>query len=174
MEFQYIVKIDFTPTTPLLQPNITAGKRAIAETMNCLIGLHESYDGVKGPLTSDQISSIFGFHPSIHFVMLAKEDGTLLDSVKRAGSDTLEPPQEIRKALERCANAAGWLAGSDVFLGRMRMIIVRREKHVELLYPSAGFMIVIIAHPAFPLDKAPQLEGVLNKLKVEGDEWRRA
>jgi hypothetical protein len=106
--------------------------------------------------------------------MLVNEDGTLLDFVKRAGLNPLEPPEEIRKALERWANAKNWLAGSDKFLGEMKTIIVRRDKLVELLYPSTGFMIVIIAHPAFPLDKTRQLESVLSNLKVGGDEWRQA
>jgi len=128
---------------------------------------------VKGPLSSDQISSIFSFHPSIHFVTVVSEDGTLLDSIKRAGLNPLEPPEETRKSAERWASARSLLAGSDQYLGKMKTIIVRREKLVELLYPSNGFMIMIIAHPAFPLEKAPQLESVLNKLKVGGDEWRQ-
>lgn len=128
---------------------------------------------MKGPLSSDQISSIFSFHPSIHFVTVVSEDGTLLDSIKRAGLNPLEPPEETRKSAERWASARSLLAGSDQYLGKMKTIIVRREKLVELLYPSNGFMIMIIAHPAFPLEKAPQLESVLNKLKVGGDEWRQ-
>lgn len=102
------------------------------------------------------------------------EDGTLLDSVKRAGLNPIEPPEETRKALERWATASSLLAGSDVFRGKMKTIIVRREKMVELLYPSNGFMIMIIAHPAFPLEKTRQLESVLDKLEVGGDEWRQA
>jgi hypothetical protein len=86
----------------------------------------------------------------------------------------IEPPEETRKTLERWADARSLLAGSDEFLGRIKMIIVRREKLIELLYPSTGFMIMIIAHPAFPLDKTSQLESVLSKLKVGGDEWQRA
>jgi hypothetical protein len=113
---------------------------------------------VKGPLSSEQISSIFGFHPSVHFVTLVSEDGTLLDSVKRAGLNPLEPPEETRKSLERWAAARDSLAGSDKFLGRMKTIIVRRDKLIELLFPLAGFMIIISVHPAFPLDKTANLK----------------
>lgn len=141
--------------------------------MYALIGLHVEHDSVKGPLSSEQISSIFGFHPSIHFVVLMTEDGTLLDSVKRAGLNPLFPAEETHKVLERWANANGWLAGSNRILGGMNAIIVRREKLIELLYPSRGFMILIIAHPAFPLDKTAKLEAVLSKLKVGGDEWQQ-
>ena len=129
---------------------------------------------MKGPLSQDQISSIFSFHPSIHFVTVLNEDGTILDSVKRAGLNPLEPPEETRKSMERWATARNYLAGSDTFLGNMRTIIVRREKLVELLFPMTNFMIVIGVHPAFPLDKTHQLEGLLNKLQVGGDEWRQA
>ena len=129
---------------------------------------------MKGPLSSDQISLIFAFHPSIHFVAIVGEDGTLLDSMKRAGLNPLEPPEETRRILERWATARGLTGGSDQFFGKMRTIIVRRDKLVELLFPLPGFMIIVSAHPAFPLDKTQQLESLLNKLQVGGDEWRRA
>jgi hypothetical protein len=127
---------------------------------------------VKGPLSRDQISSIFGFHPSIRFVTIVSEDGTLLDSVKRAGLNPLEPPEETHKILERWAQARSMTNSSDQFFGRMKTIIVLREKLVELLFPLTGFMIVVSAHPAFPLDKTHQLESLLIKLHVGGDEWR--
>lgn len=129
---------------------------------------------MEGPLSQEQIASIFSFHPSIHFVAVANEDGTLLDSVKRAGLNPLEPPEETRKSLERWAAARNTLADSDRFLGSMKSIIVRRDKLVELLFPMPNFIIMIGVHPAFPLDKTPQLERLLSKLQVGGDEWRRA
>jgi hypothetical protein len=129
---------------------------------------------MRGPLSQEQISSIFSFHPSIHFVTVVNEDGTLLDSAKRAGLNPLEPPEETRKSLERWAAAKSSLAGSDRLLGNTKTIIVRREKLVELLFPLAGFMIMVSVHPAFPLDKTSQLESLLNKLHVGGDEWRSA
>jgi len=129
---------------------------------------------VEGPLSRDQISSIFAFHPSIHFVTVVSEDGTLLDSMKRAGLNPVEPPEETRKIMERWATAKSLTSGSDEFFGRMRTIIVRRDKLVEFLFPLTGFMIVVSAHPAFPLDKTAQLESFLTKLQVGGDEWRRA
>jgi len=128
---------------------------------------------VKGPLSSEQISSIFSFHPSIHFVTLVNEDGTLLDAVKRAGLSPLEPPEETHNILERWTEARNWLTGSDKFLGEMKTIIVRREKIVELFFPLRGFVVLVSVHPAFPLDKTQQLENLLHKLKVGGDEWRQ-
>ena len=72
----------------------------------------------------------------------------------------------------RWATARSSLAESDKYHGNMKTIIVKREKEVELLFPMTNFMIVISVHPAFPLDKIPQLESLLNKLHVGGDEWR--
>jgi hypothetical protein len=129
---------------------------------------------MRGPLSTDQISSIFAFHPSIHFVMIVGEDGALLDSMKRAGTNPLEPPEETRKIMERWATARSLTSGSDEFFGRMKTIIIRRDKLVEFLFPLTGFMVIVSAHPAFPLDKTAQLESLLSKLQVGGDEWRRA
>jgi hypothetical protein len=129
---------------------------------------------MRGPLSSDQISSIFAFHPSIHFVMVVGEDGALLDSMKRVGTNPLEPPEETHKIMERWATARGLTSGSDEFFGKMRTIIIRRDKLVEFLFPLTGFMVIVSAHPAFPLDKTAQLEALLGKLQVGGDEWRQA
>ena len=129
---------------------------------------------MRGPLSTEQISSIFSFHPSVRFVSVVNEDGTILDSVKRAGVNPLEPPEETRKIMARWADARNLATGSDEFYGKMKTIIIRREKLVELLFPLTGFMIIIIAHPAFPLDKTPQLESLVRNLKVGGDEWRSA
>jgi len=76
--------------------------------------------------------------------------------------------------MARWASAREVTSGTDELYGKMKTIIVRREKLVELLFPLTGFMIVVIVHPAFPLDKTAQLESLLRNLKVGGDEWRSA
>jgi hypothetical protein len=78
----------------------------------------------------------------------------------------MEPPEETQKILERWTIARGMTAGADKFFGRMKTIIVRREKLVELLFPSSDHMVIISAHPVFPLDKTPKLEALLNKLQA--------
>jgi len=103
---------------------------------------------------------------------MVNEDGTLLDNVKRAGLNTLEPPEETHRILERWVDANLSLAYADKFHGKRKTIIVRREKLVELFFPMTGFMIIVGVHPAFPLDKTGQLENLINKLQIGGDEWR--
>ncbi|HXW94640.1 MAG TPA: hypothetical protein VEJ19_02895 [Nitrososphaerales archaeon] len=114
-------------------------------------------------LTKEQIASVFSFHPSLRFVTVVAKDGTLLDSVKRAGLDSLEPPEETRRILERWSIARSMTSGSDEFFGRMKTIIVRREKLVEMLFPSSDYMVIISAHPSFPLEKTAKLESLLSK-----------
>lgn len=129
---------------------------------------------MRGPLSTEQLSSIFGFHPSVRFVTVVDENGTVLDSAKRAGLNPLEPPEETRKMMERWADVRNLAAVSDEFYGKMKTIIIRREKLTELLFPLTGFMVVVVVHPAFPLDKTSHLENLLRNLKVGGDEWRGA
>jgi len=99
--------------------------------------------------------------------VIVNRSGTVLDAVKRAGLNALEPPEETERIVERWTIAKGLTAGTDKFFGRMRTIIVRREKLVELLFPSSDQMVIISAHPAFPLDKIPRLEKLLEKLLAE-------
>lgn len=125
---------------------------------------------MKTPLSRDQIASIFSFHPSVRFVVIVNKYGTVLDAVKRAGLQSLEPPEETGRIVERWTIAKGLTAGTDNFFGRMKTIIVRREKLVELLFPLSDQMVIISAHPAFPLDKIPRLERLLEKLFAEAHE----
>ena len=120
--------------------------------------------GVKAPLSRDQIADVFSFHPSIRFVVLVDRHGTVLDAVKRARLESLEPPEETGRIVERWTIARGMTTGTDDFFGRMKTIIVRRERLVELLFPSSEHMAIISADPAFPLDKTPKLERLLDKM----------
>lgn len=119
---------------------------------------------VKAPLSRDQIASIFSFHPSIRFVVVVDKYGNVLDAVKRARLESLEPPEETGRIVERWTIARGMTSGTDEFFGRMKTIIVRREKLVEMLFPSSEHMVIISAHPSFPLDRTPRLENLLDKL----------
>jgi len=103
-------------------------------------------------------------------VVIVNKYGTVLDAVKRAGLQSLEPPEETGRIVERWTIAKGLTAGTDNFFGRMKTIIVRREKLVELLFPLSDQMVIISAHPAFPLDKIPRLERLLEKLFAEAHE----
>ena len=123
---------------------------------------------VGAPLTREQVTEIFTFHPSVRFVKLVDKDGKLLDSVKRAGLEALEPPEETEKLLSRWTVARGLTSGADNYFGAMKTIIVRREKLVELLFPLSEYMVIIYAHPSFPLEKTAQLEGMLNKMRTKG------
>lgn len=119
---------------------------------------------MKAPLSRDQIASIFSFHPSIRFVVVVDKYGNVLDAVKRARLESLEPPEETGRIVERWTIARGMTSGTDKFFGRMKTIIVRREKLVEMLFPSSEHMVIISAHPSFPLDRTPRLENLLDKL----------
>jgi len=121
------------------------------------------------PFSKDQIASVFSFHPSLRFVTVVSKEGNLLDAVKRAGTDSLEPPEETRRIMVRWAIAKGLTSGSDRFFGEVKTIIVRRERLVEFLFPSSECMVIISAHPAFPLEKIPQLENLLRRMQGKGN-----
>ena len=121
------------------------------------------------PLTREQVNEVFSFHHSLRFVTLVSKDGTLLDAVKRAGLESLEPPEETERLLSRWALAKGLTSGANDYFGELKTIIVRREKLVELLFPLSEYMVIISAHPSFPLEKTSQLEGLLEKLRKKGN-----
>ena len=121
---------------------------------------------VNVPLSREQIASVFSFHPSIRFVVVVDRKGTVLDAVRRARLESLEPPEETGRIVERWTIARGMTAGTDKFFGSLKTIIVRREKLVEMLFPLSDYTVIISAHPAFPLDRTPKLEALLNKLQA--------
>ena len=121
-------------------------------------------------MSREQINSVLSFHPSLRFVVTMRRDGTPLETVKRGGLEPMEPPDETRKILDRWAIGKGLTAGSDEFFGKMRTVIVRREKLVELLFPSTDYSVLVSADPTFPLDRIPQLEDLLRKLQDGSEE----
>lgn len=105
-------------------------------------------------------------HPSIRSVTIVSKEGILLDTVKRAGVDSLEPPEETEKIARRWALARGMTSAADNFFGNMKTIIVRREKLVEMFFPLPGQNVIISASPEFPLDEVPRLEILLSKSQI--------
>ena len=123
---------------------------------------------MKVPLPRDQILTIFAFHPSIRFVTVVSKEGRLLDAVTHTGMQSLEPPAETAKILQRWALSKGMLSGADDYFGRVKSVIVNREKLVEMLFPLSDQMVIISARPGFPIKNTPRLEKLLNRLQSEG------
>ena len=119
------------------------------------------------PLSKDRLDSIFSIHSSIRYVTILNKEGVLLDSVKRAGIDSLEPPEATEMIVRRWVVARGMTSGTDEFFGSVKTIIIKREKLVELFFPLPDQNLIITANPGFPLDKVPKLETVLSKLQAE-------
>lgn len=119
------------------------------------------------PLSREQIASVLSMNPSIRFAIIVSKEGIVLDSVGRTGVDSLEPPEETEKLVRRWVLAKGMTSGADNFFGRMKTIIVRREKLVEMFFPLSEQNVIITADPGFPLDEIPRLEILLSKLQAE-------
>ena len=120
------------------------------------------------PLTRDQITALFSFHSSLRFVTLVTKGGMLVDSVKRAGLESLEPGEQTGRIIARWSLARGMTSASDEYFGEMKTIIIRRTKLVELLFPLSDYMVIISANPTFPLEKTAKLESLLLKLQSKG------
>jgi len=115
-------------------------------------------------LTRPQLESLLSFHPSLRYVTVVGRDGRLLEEVKRPKVESLEPPEQTDRIMERFALAKGMTSGSDAFYGKLLTIVVRREKLVELLFPFSQQMLIISAESDFPMEAIPKLEGMLERL----------
>ena len=104
------------------------------------------------------IDAIIRFHPAIRFAVLAEKNGTILDAVKRAGVEAMEPRGETGPITERYAGIYELVQGSDPYFGTAHMLIFAREKLIEMVIPTPADLVIITAHPSFPLDKAASLE----------------
>ena len=119
---------------------------------------------MNGEISVPRLDSVIGLHPSIRFVVTAGRYGTILDAVKRRGVTSLEPSSEMKIVTERYAVLYGLTQGSNSYFGRPRFIIVQREKLVELLFPFTDRLVIISAHPSFPIGKTAELGKLLQSL----------
>jgi len=111
-----------------------------------------------------QLDEVVRFNPAIRFVILADNEGGILDAVKRAGVDSRETTNETRTITERYGAMFGLADQPDNYFGSAHFFIIRRDKLVELMFPVAGKIIIVAAHPSFHLEKVDGLEKLIRSI----------
>jgi hypothetical protein len=111
--------------------------------------------------------AILGLHPAIRYVVQVGFDGSELKSVERLGITSLEPEEQTVRVLQQTALSRGIGESSNGFHGRVRCVVVLREKLTIIVFPLFDTTLVVTADPDFPLERTADLGRLLDEVQVE-------
>ena len=108
------------------------------------------------------LQTLLAFDPRIRCAVEVRLDGVEIASVSRKDLEPLEPVEKTGKVLEQIAIGTGVGSSMDGYHGRVRAVIVVREKVSLIVFPLFDSLILLSADPEFPLQKTRQMARLLD------------
>jgi hypothetical protein len=120
-----------------------------------------------------ELESLLGFDSKIRCVVEVGSNGERIAFLRQKGLESLEPEGETTRVLDQVAIGAGMGASMNGYHGRVRVIIVARERLSIILFPLFDSLVLVSADPDFPLEKTRQMAMLFDtpldgESKVEG------
>ena len=94
-------------------------------------------------------------------------DGAQVYSVGRRGVQSKEPQDETDSMFLKIALGRGLGESTNRYHGRMKSIIVNREKIKLLLFLTFDKILLISTEPEFPLHRLEELEVLVDTMQLE-------
>lgn len=88
--------------------------------------------------------------------------GERVASVGRSGLESLEPEEQTVRVLDQTAIAAGMGSSTNGSHGRVRVVVVVREKLSLIIFPLFDSLVLVSADPEFPLEKTRRMARLLD------------
>ncbi|MDA4127176.1 MAG: hypothetical protein OK452_08265 [Thaumarchaeota archaeon] len=101
------------------------------------------------------LKSILSVDRRIRCVVACDLEGKMRANVLRKGVESLEPEAQTKFFVEQAAIGAGMGHSGDGYHGRIRMVIVVREKLILIVFSLFEGVILVSADPDLPLEKTP-------------------
>ena len=108
------------------------------------------------------LEALLAFDPGIRSAVEVRFTGEQVASVSRKGLESLEPEGETARVLEQTAIGAGMGASMNGFHGRVKAVIVARERLSLIVFPLFDSLILVSADAEFPLEKTRQMGNLLD------------
>ena len=109
---------------------------------------------------------IFSSDKSIRFVVLLTSDGRPIGEIGRSGVTSLEPSNETETVYVKATIAMNMSAPMDKYFGRIRTVILIREKVTIICFNLSSRIMLISANPDFQLDTVEQLGQLVDELNI--------
>lgn len=114
------------------------------------------------------LETLLAFDSKIRSVVEVRFNGQQVASVHREGLESLEPEDETGKVLDHTAIAAGMGASMNGYHGRVKAVIVARERLSLIVFPLFDSLVLVSADPEFPLQKTYQMAELLDTTCPDG------
>ena len=120
------------------------------------------------------LQSLLGFDAKVRCAIEVGLKGERIASVWRSGLESLEPEDETVRVLDQTAIGAGMGSSMNGFHGRVRVVIVVRERLSLIVFPLFDSVILVSVDPEFPLQKTRDMAMLLDTSCSHTPEEERA
>ena len=110
------------------------------------------------------LETLLAYDRNIRCVVEVGLDGQQIASACRKRLESLEPDRETMRVFEQTAVGAGMGSSLNGYHGRVRVVIVARERLSLIVFPLFDSLILVSADPDFPLQKTRRMAKLLDTI----------
>jgi hypothetical protein len=114
----------------------------------------------------ERAGHILEFDGAIRSAVLLTSDGKPLIKVERPGVAPLEPGDEIDTVYAKASIAIGMGAPMNKYYGRLRTIILIREKMTMICFSLTARIMLIVTGPDFQISRVEELGQFVDQLNL--------
>ena len=108
------------------------------------------------------LETLLGFDARVRCVVEVGLRGERVASVCRSGLESLESEEQTVRVLDQTAIAAGMGSSTNGSHGRVRVVVVVREKLSLIVFPLFDDLVLVSADPDFPLEQTRAMARLLD------------
>lgn len=114
----------------------------------------------------EKAGRLFEFDPRIRSVVMLTSEGKPVVKVIRPGFKQLEPEAESETVYVKASIAISMSSPMNKYFGRLRTVILTREKVVIVCFNLAARIMLIIAEPDFQVGRVEELGQLVDQLNI--------
>jgi hypothetical protein len=108
--------------------------------------------------------TVFEFDKKIRFIAILTKDGEAAGEVFRPGIVSLEPETDTKMLYTRAGIVFGMTGPMDKYHGRVRSVLVNREKVVVMFFNHDPKVVLVSAEPGF--EKIGELGRLIDSIGI--------
>lgn len=108
--------------------------------------------------------TVFEFDKKIRFIAVLTTEGQVLGEVFRRGVVSLEPESDTKMIYTKAGIAFGMTSPMDKYHGRVKSVVMNREKVVVMCFNYGPEIVLVSAEPGF--QKVNELGSLLEKVRI--------
>lgn len=97
----------------------------------------------------DRAKAVFDFDERIRFIAVLTTEGKVVSEALRPGLVSLEPERDTRLVYTRAGIVFGMTGSMDKYHGRVRSVLMHREKVTMMFFNHGPQVVLVSAEPGF-------------------------